>query len=291
MTSGPCVGVKITAGLGNQMFQYAAGLALAKRLGVALVCDVSHYRRQRRQDRPLGLEQFGIAIDADRVPPYKPGRRLAVALGLMHQRFRGASVLRQREGFDPAFLSAGAPTALVGYFQSWRYFSGYEASVRQTFDTGSLSTARTAALEAEIRAAEHPGAVHVRRGDYLVNPQASAYFGVLGRDYYLAAREALEARIPRPTYFLFSDDPERARTELTDWPGLRLVAGYSGAEDLRLMSLCRHFVIANSTFSWWGAWLGAAPDKLVIGPQRWFGPDYPLPVDVDDRLLHGWLRI
>ena len=67
MTSGACVGVKITAGLGNQMFQYAAGLALAKRLGAVLVCDVSHYRRQRRQDRPLGLEQFGIAIEADRV--------------------------------------------------------------------------------------------------------------------------------------------------------------------------------------------------------------------------------
>ncbi|MBK8082834.1 MAG: alpha-1,2-fucosyltransferase [Devosia sp.] len=92
----------------------------------------------------------------------------------------------------------------------------------------------------------------MRRGDYLVDQQATAHFGVLGPDHYAAARQALEARVPAPTYFLFSDEPERARTELATWPDLRPVAGLSGPEDLRLMSLCRHFIIANSTFSWWG---------------------------------------
>ncbi len=285
------VGVRITDGLGNQMFQYAAGLALSERLGARLVCDVSHYRRTRRRDRPLGLEQFGIALATERVPPFKPVRRLPVALGLLHRGFRKAQVMRQHEGFDPAFLELIAPAALAGYFQSWLYFSGHEASVRRVFDTERLSTARTARLEDEIRAAEHPVAVHVRRGDYLVDQQATGHFGVLGPDHYAAARQALEARVPAPTYFLFSDEPERARTELATWPDLRPVAGLSGPEDLRLMSLCRHFIIANSTFSWWGAWLGAAPDKLVVGPRRWFGPEYSLPVEIDDRLPPDWLRV
>ncbi len=285
------VGVKISAGLGNQMFQYAAGLALAERLGAELVCDIRHYEYEDRGDRGLGLPVFGIELKPARVPPFRPLRQLSMALGLQHANFRQARVLLQVEKYEPEFEQLTAPAVLAGYFQSWRFFAGHEASVRRVFDTRRLATDRIAAVAAEIAAARHPVAVHVRRGDYLKDARSAAYFGVLDTGYYNAARAALEARVNAPTYFLFSDEIGRAADELRGWPGLRPVTGFTGPEDLHLMSLCRHFIIANSTFSWWGAWLGTARDKLVAGPRRWFGPGYPHRVEIDDRLPLDWIRV
>lgn len=289
------VGVRLKGGLGNQMFQYAAGLALAERLGARLVCDTGHYRREDRGDRNLGLGAFGIELKLAHLPPLAPLRQLLMLLGLRYTEFRHGTIFRQVSGYDAAFETLAAPAILHGYLQSWRFFVGHEASVRKTFDTTRLATERTATLAAEIGAAHTPVAVHVRRGDYLKDEKSVARFGILGADHYHAARAALEARLDArgaaPTYFLFSDESERAATELRDWPGLRPVTGFSGHEDLYLMSRCRHFIIANSTFSWWGAWLGTAPDKLVVAPRRWFGPAHPNPGDVDDRLPPDWIRV
>ena len=285
------VGVKIHDGLGNQMFQYAAGLALSERLGAELCVDIRHYERKDRGDRRLGLREFGIELRSARVPPFKPGRRIAAALRLLPNPFRDGSGLVSVEGFDPRFLELTAPAALSGFLQSWRYFEGHEASVRRAFDVERLATARTATLAAEIAAARNPVAVHIRRGDYTRSPETVAFYGLLHANYYFAAKSALEARVEDPTYFLFSDQPDIALSELKGWQGLRPVTGFSAYEDMRLMSSCRHFVIANSTFSWWTAWLGTAPDKLVIGPKQWFGPAYPYPVDPTDRSPPGWLMV
>ena len=285
------VGVRLTHGLGNQMYQYAAGLALAERLGARLVCDIGHFRRRDRGDRDLGLGAFGLELPTGHIPPLVPLRHIAMALGLKYSEFRHCTIFRHIGAFDPAFDKLTAPVALHGFLQSWRFFEGHEASVRRAFDTSRLATGRLAAVSAEIAAARNPVAVHVRRGDYLKDEETMSLFGILGADYYRAAREALEARLDAPTYFLFSDEIDRATAELRDWSGLRPVAGFTGPEDLHLMSLCRHFIIANSTFSWWGAWLGTAPGKLVVGPHRWFGPAHPFEENTYDRLLPDWIRV
>ena len=285
------VGVSIYGGLGNQMFQYAAGLAVAERLGAKLVCDIRHYQRRDRGDRGLGLNEFGIELNVARVPPHKPGRRIAIALGLLSDPFRGAIPVDSREGFDPRSRELESPAALVGHYQSWRYLEGHEPAIRRAFDTRKLATPRTASLSAEIAAVRNPVAVHVRRGDYTATPKALATYETLRADYYFAARAELEALIDAPTYFLFSDDPAPAQEELAGWEGLRPVTGFTAYEDMHLMSSCKHFITANSTFSWWAAWLGTAPDKQVVGPRKWFGPGYPRPVDIDDRLPPGWIRV
>jgi len=285
------VGVDIYGGLGNQMFQYAAGLALSERLGAQLGVDIRHYERKDRGDRRLGLRDFGIELNSVRVPPFKIGRRIATALRLLPDPFRGGERLVDVEGFNPRFLQLTTPVALRGYFQSWRYFEGYEASVRRAFDVHRLATPRTTELAAEIAAARNPVAIHIRRGDYTISPHSVAFFGLLHADYYRAARSALEARVDNPTYFLFSDEVDVALAELAGWQGLRPVTGFSAYEDMYLMSSCKHFVIANSTFSWWAAWLGAAPDKVVAGPKQWFGPAYPHSVDPTDRSPAGWLLV
>lgn len=285
------VGASIFGGLGNQMFQYAAGLAVAERLGAKLVCDIRHYQLRDRGDRRLGLAEFGIELSLTRIPRYNRWQRPAVALWLLPDPLRGAIRIDNYEGYDPRAREAEGPVALFGHFQSWRYFEGHETSVRRAFDTRKLTTPRTADIAAEIATARNPVAVHVRRGDYTATPEALALYETLRADYYFAAKAELETRIDAPTYFLFSDDPEIAQAELVGWEGLRPVTGFSAYEDMHLISSCKHFITANSTFSWWAAWLGAAPDKQVVGPKRWFGPAYPKPVDPDDRLPPGWIRV
>ena len=285
----PLVGVKLKSGLGNQMHQYAAGLALAERLDAELACDTSYYLRGRL-DRPLGLRAFGLRWRACRVPPFRGPSRVLRALHLVSDPFEDAPMLDNRADFDAGFLSLQAPCALRGFFHSWRYFEGHEGAVRKAFNIDMLATPRIAALEAKIRAAPNPVAVHVRRGDYLRSPAAIDYFGPLGADYYRDARRALERRTGGTSYFLFTDDPPGALPVLADWKDLQPVTGFTALEELRLMALCRHFIIANSTYSWWGAWLGRAADKIVVAPRTWFGPAHP-PTNIDDRLLPDWIRV
>jgi len=290
-TSMPLVGVSLGGGLGNQMFQYAAGLSLAGRLGAELRCDAHHFAGggQRR----LGLHEFGLSWTECRNPRANGAlRAIARALGAPKSRpFRGAPYLDEVfGGFDPRFNELSAPCYLNGYFQSWRYLEGQEASVRRAFDFRRIAGKNTAPMAARIEAARHSVAVHLRLDDYANDPAKRAFHGVLGADYYQAARRAIEAKVETPTYFLFSDEPARAKAEL-GWPDLVVVEGHSPHEDLMLMARCRHFIIANSTFSWWGAWLGQAPDKQVIAPINWFAPAHAAITMLDDRYPADWVRV
>ena len=283
------VGVILSNGMGNQLFQFAAGLSMANRLNADLYCDSSRFGpRNRRPDRPLELRTFGLDWIETRVPPFGRRRELASALRLVPDPFRGAMRLRVGEAYDPRFAQVDSTCALAGYFQSWRYFEDQQEAVRAAFDVTRLP-ALNADAEAAIRSARNPVAVHVRRGDYASTARAIARFGLLGGDYYAEARAELEKRVDGPTYFLFSDEMPLARDVLADWP-VTPVASPRALEDFRLMSLCSHFIIANSTFSWWAAWLGGSPGKTVVAPRRWFGPAYQEEVKIDDRLPLDWIR-
>ncbi len=285
------IGVRLYGGIGNQMFQFAAGLAMAKRLGADLYCDSSHFgAKNSRPDRPLGLRAFGLDWIEGRVPPFGRRRELASFLRLVPDRFRGAARLRVGFGYDPRFEEVNETCALVGYFQSWRYFRGHEDAVRVAFDVTRLPVINTDA-DAAIRSARNPVAVHVRRGDYASTPEMIANFGLLEADYYAGARLEIEKRVAAPTYFLFSDEMPRAREVLSDWQDLTPIASPNPLEDFRLMSLCSHYIIANSTFSWWAAWLGDAPGKTIAAPRRWSGPARTKDVSIDDRLPPDWIRV
>ena len=222
-TNVPVVGVGLAGGLGNQMFQYAAGLSLAGRLGAELRCDAHHFVGGGQ--RQLGLHEFGVSWTECRNPRANGTlRAIARALGASKSRpFRGAPYLDEVfGGFDPRFNGLSAPCYLNGYFQSWRYLVGQEASIRRAFDFGRITSENTAPIAARIAAARHPVAVHLRLDDYANDPGKRAFHGVLGADYYREARRAIEAKVDVPTYFLFSDEPARAKAEL-GWPDLVVV--------------------------------------------------------------------
>ena len=115
--------------------------------------------------------------------------------------------------------------------------------------------------------------VHVRRGDYVTDPFILENVGLCGLEYYQSALDLIRRQVSSPTFFVFSDDPDWTRQNLPVPEPRHFIShncGVSDHEDLRLMSACKHFVIANSTFSWWGAWLSTHSQKIVIAPKRWF---------------------
>ena len=145
-------------------------------------------------------------------------------------------------------------------------------------------------MAAEI-AACNAVSLHVRRGDYAADPVVTSMHGLCPLDYYDRAVEYVLGRVSDPAFFLFSDDPDWVREHLKLRGSVSVVdhnGPDSGSEDLRLMSLCRHHIIANSTFSWWGAWLDPRPDKLVIAPKRWFADES---LDTSDLLPAGWVKL
>lgn len=267
----PLVGVEIHDGLGNQLFQYAAAYSLALRRGADLRIDTRLMRRKAAH-RPLALDRFGITWTECLDPEARGSIRAAArALRIDGNPFRSRIFREGGFAFDPEIDTVACPVFLKGYFQSWRYFKGSETDLRRKLDPSKFASDRTATIAAAIRSAPNPVMVHVRRGDYVTANSDVEIYKLLEADYYEPARETVRARISDPSYFIFSDDIGAARALLGHWPNAMFVSGFSDLEDLMLMSFCRHFIIANSTFSWWAAWLGQKGDSFVIAPAKWFG--------------------
>jgi len=270
--------------LGNQMFQYAAGRALATRLGVPLAIDS---RGALRRGEGVLTRVFDLPLaEPGALPPAKHDGFLAYALWRgfgRHPRFRRERGL----GYNPAFAGWGDDTYLHGYWQSERYFAAIGDVIRRDFTFPAFSTPQNAEMAARI-AGTTAIALHVRRGDYLT---LGAHV-LCDQAYYDAAlARVLDGLKGTPTVFVFSDDPDWAKTNLP-LPVEKVVVDFNGPEtdfeDMRLMSLCRHNIIGNSSFSWWAAWLNAHDDKRVAGPVKWFGdPKLQNP----DILPADWMRI
>ena len=286
---------RVTGGLGNQMFQYAAAFAAARTAGAQLALDTSCCDYTPAANRRYMLDCF--AVTGRVITPHRLSRFLYKMAG--SERFpRIAALTRlklnltdvketQEYHFAPVLLPVAHRIRLLGYWQSYRYFEAHAAEIRQQFMLRSPATGHNAHLLEQIRSTPGAVSVHIRRGDYLkVRPQA-----ILPLEYYQSAVQIIAQKIPLPTFFLFSDDLAWVRQNL-HLPG-QIVAvdgndELSGHEDLRLMSACRHHIIANSSFSWWGAWLNPAREKMVIAPRLWLGtPDSHFP----DLYPAGWRTI
>lgn len=284
--------VRVKGGLGNQMFQYATGRALALRTGLPLVLDKRHYQRPR--EHGYALDAFRLAdvpIDAADLPP-SPKER-PVAHWLWRLRKRQPQLQHEASAaFDPRIAGIRGPAWIEGYFQSERYFADHAASIRADLTPKAPPDPENARWLAEIQAEPRAVSLHVRRGDYVRNAQFAARHGTCTPDYYARALAHIaEAMGTTPVIYAFSDDPAWVRDHLK-LPAEIRIPGHNDAarnsEDLRLMSACRHHIIANSSFSWWGAWLNPRADKIVAAPSRWFADPATVNPDI---WADGWTRI
>jgi hypothetical protein len=288
----PRIVVGLSGGLGNQMFQYAAGRALSLRLSVPLALDLSWF--SGRRDRVYALAPFAIAATlvgrADDGLIRWEGLVSRVARRLGKKRL-GAPIFRERFfSFDPSLLELSAPAYLEGYWQSERYFSEVRDVVVSDFSLASPMGVQSIKM-LDLVSTSDAICVHVRRGDYVTNPVASAVHGSCQLDYYQQGVQSILDGMANPHCFVFSDDSDWVRANLHLPVPSTIVdfnAGNMAHEDLRLMAACKRFVLANSSFSWWGAWLCADPDKRIIAPKRWFQNNAK---DTRDLIPEGWMRL
>lgn len=272
------VAVQLSGGLGNQMFEYALYLKLKSMGKEVKIDDFTCYGEQELQ-RTNQLFVFGVSYERLSKEEYEKltDSSMAAADRLRRKLF-GRRDLSYREAscnFDPEVLLR-EPALLTGYFQSEKYFADVKEQVREAFrfrekDAGIVLSPEQEKLLSRIQSCEAVS-VHIRRGDYLSAQNQAMFGGICDDAYYDRAIAEMKRRLPEAVFFFFSND--------TDWVKERyrgencVVAEGNGEDagfrDLFLMSRCRHHIMANSSFSWWGAWLDENPDKVVIAPKRWF---------------------
>lgn len=265
---------RIVGGLGNQMFQYAAGRALSLANDDLLKLDLTEMSRYKL--RPLQLDQFNIKgeVARENEVPARPRNSLFGRLSTaLKNRNRIPQVIEAKPGFDPKILEINGSAHLSGYWQSEKYFARYADIIRDDFALRQPMSKERQKTLTLIQSTERAISVHVRRGDYVSNPTASAIHGTCEPAWYKMAMEEMASRYASPTFFVFSDDPDWARQNIEPVGHMVYVEpqtdGRDG-EDMHLMAACHSHIIANSTFSWWGAWLNPRQEKQVIAPKLWF---------------------
>jgi len=281
---------RIVGGLGNQMFQYAVGRAVSIASAQAFKLDLTEMERYTLHS--LQLDQFNIQAEIalpEEVP--FPARKslFGRTINAVRNRRRINQVFEKSLSFNSDILELRSSAYLSGYWQSEKYFSAHADTIRRDFSLKrSLSRERLDTL-AKICKSTFPVSVHVRRGDYVTNAVANSIHGTCEPGWYRTAMTTMTAS--NPTFFVFSDDPNWARENLPAFEKMYFVepqADGRDAEDMHLMASCRSHIIANSTFSWWGAWLNPDKAKKVIAPSRWFRTEER---NSDDILPSDWYRL
>ena len=270
----------IIGGLGNQMFQYAIGRALSLRFGVPLILDISDFARYKLHhgfELPrLFKVPMSIATpdDMKHVLGWQYNqivKRLLVRHFFKHLRPKNFIVEPHFHHWS-GINNLAASCYLYGHWQSASYFNDFENVIRSDFqfknplDENNKNVAGLITNSNSI-------SLHIRRGDYVNNSQNLLRHGLCSVGYYQNAVEFILHHVVEPTIFVFSDDIDWARHNLNLSVPSYFISHNTGPNsyiDMQLMSLCRHHIIANSSFSWWGAWLASWEKQIVIAPQPWF---------------------
>jgi len=288
--------IRLMGGLGNQLFQYATGRSIALKNNLPLKLDLSWFKDQ--PGRPYSLNHFAIIEDIavpDEIAHLKRNEmrllnRIVTTYKECSKPYYRRTYIREKSlDFDPNILQISGSAYLEGYWQSEKYFKDIEDIIKREFtvidppDNENLNYARMIQSSNAV-------AIHVRRGDYISDPNANQFHGICSLQYYNRAIDQIMLTVKNPHFFVFSDDPAWTQDNLKIDAQKTFVVHNppdKNYEDLRLMSLCSHFIIANSSFSWWGAWLSRNESKIVIAPSRWFQDTKYNDVD---RLPEKWIR-
>jgi hypothetical protein len=292
--------VRLMGGLGNQMFQYAAGLSLARKHKTKLRIDQSWFDLHREHvDAPRNYElecfrlpQAFIAPDQYVEITERPTIKRRVFLATKAVKKPKLRVYTEPHyQFDKGYLQLKNNMVLSGFWQSEKYFAEYAADIREAFTFSKEPSDKNKMLAQQIASlGKNSVSLHVRRSDYANIKATKDTHGLMGLDYYREAIKAIEKKIDNPTFFIISDEPEwcKQHIKIKKHETVYVDHNTAGWRDMQLMSLCQNHIIANSSFSWWGAWLDQSPDKIVIGPKRWFADTT---INTGDVLPKSWKKL
>lgn len=314
---------RISHGLGNQMFQYAIGLALSSRNNAELLLDVSFFQNNHSTavKRNFFLKNFNISGNiAEKSDIFSIGlpdmenndffgkvKRKIFRIGEYFKPINKKKfVIEPYFHFCPDILKIKNSCYLSGDWQSEKYFSskgGYsingdhsnsgekniEDIIRKKFTLKNKPTEKTKNLINKAKVCDSIS-IHIRRGDYISSPKTNQFHGACTPDYYKTAIKYIAKNVKNPVFFIFSDDIDWAKDNFkSDYPiyfvSNKIIPDY---EELIIMSKCKHNIIANSSFSWWGAWLNENKDKIVIAPKEWFKVKN---INTSDLIPKSWITI
>jgi len=290
--------VKLIGGLGNQLFQYSVGRCLAERHQTVLKIDTSGFETYKLRQcslSPFKIKTMIASLDEINALTFK---KKPFVYKLVTNFFNPSpkplpSHIHEKDfHYNADVLTLPDNIYLDGYWQSEKYFIDIEQIIRKELSVKTPQRSKNRELAEEIKSCQSVS-LHIRRGDYVSNEKTNQIHGTCSLAYYDRAIEKIRTALSKPHFFVFSDDPEWVHKNLKlDY--LTTIVDHNNAdsnyEDLRLMSQCKHNIIANSSFSWWGAWLNSNPDKIVVAPQRWFA-DEVKNMETADLVPVKWIRI
>lgn len=283
--------VKVMAGLGNQMFQYALYRYFLSS-GKDAKLDISYYDKFNAHN---GYELARIFDITENYATIEEAQRLGgIKLDLFSRAIRKFIYIKKTHyiqnmtkgfGFDDGVLSMDN-VYLQGYWQSEKYFYNVQNDIRRDFSFKKSLDPKNVECVNKIINSESIG-IHIRRGDYVT---ATNLGTICSLKYYKNAISFMQNKVSEPSFFIFSDDIEWCKDNIShvnstyiDWN-----MGLDSYKDMQLMSLCKHNIIANSSFSWWGAWLNDNSSKIVIAPDKWFGNSK---TNTQDIIPDSWIKI
>lgn len=292
--------LRLSGGLGNQLFQHALGRNLAIKNNTDLKLNANFSPGDIRK---YALSVFNIVESFSskndffyiNIPNMEKQDFLSKARRKIFRFKENYEPINERHiiiepyfQFCPDILKVRDNCYLSGNWQSEKYFKEIEQTIKNDF---TLKDGLTAASKNWIDKINDCNSVslHIRRGDYVSSQKTNQFHGTCGLEYYQKAIDAITTKTKNPEFFIFSDDIEWAKNNLKIDCPIYFVSDKSipDYEELIIMSKCRHNIIANSSFSWWGAWLNNNQDKIVIAPQKWFNA----PVDTSDLIPNSWTRL
>ena len=273
--------VQLSGGLGNQMFQYAFGKHLALLTQSELVLDLAYIQSKlpfKKFSTPMQYELDIFNLNVDYKSLYfsngitYPLAKLEYYFKTKRNSNNYSTLIESGMQFNARYLEKDEPLFIQGNFQSELYFKDIEADIREDFKFIHLLEEENQQILNQIKSSNSVS-IHIRRGDYLSIKNNASKFRALELDYYKNAMSILENKMENITYFVFSDDINWVKENLKTHAKTIFInhnKGKSSYIDMQLMSNCQHNIIANSTFSWWAAWLNANKNKIVVAPKTWF---------------------
>ncbi len=285
-------------GLGNQLFQYSAGKSLALKHNTTLKLDLSFLNADPNNlhtKRSLELEAFDLDYEIADESDLKAYQKKDLFSKLVKKCFPFLSnkyrlVNEAQFNFNQDFFSYPKNVYLNGFWQSEKYFKNIREVLLKEIVIRDEMTAQCKEMRDKIRNSNSVS-LHIRRGDYVTNKNASSFHGVLSMEYYSKAIDLLTKEFKDLTFYVFSDDMDWVKSNFKIKNKVEYIdfnTGEKNCFDLYLMSLCKHNIIANSSFSWWGAWLNKNEDQKVIAPEKWFLSE---DVNTSDLIPDTWIKL
>ncbi|MGE5402747.1 MAG: alpha-1,2-fucosyltransferase [Ignavibacteriales bacterium] len=288
--------VKLKGGLGNQMFQYAMGRMLAIKNNTSLKLDISEFENKQILShvtlRSYDLSHFNIVEEiATKEEIYAIAKISNNIISKIINKVKPTKykcfVAEKKYGYDSRYLDISRNTYIDGYWQSTKYIDSIRDILRNEFTLREPLCGLYKDIANKITSTNSVS-LHIRRGDYVSNKVNSQIYNVCDPGYYSSAMEYINKKVSNPQYFVFSDDPEWVKENIKTRDMFIVDENSINYIDLYLMSLCKHNIIANSSFSWWGGWLNSFKEKIVIAPEVWFKkPSY----NIKDLMPSSWIKL